>query len=118
MSKTVGILTAGGDTPGLNAAIRAVGKSGIQNHDIHIVGFLDGFRGLIENRTIQLPSEKLSGILTIGGTILGTSRDKPHKMKIGKKVMDMTDVAAKTYQKNHLDVLVCCGGGGLSLIHI
>ena len=112
MSKTVGILTAGGDTPGLNAAIRAVGKSGILNHDLHIIGFLDGFRGLIENRTVQLPGEKLSGILTIGGTILGTSRDKPHKMTIGNKVMDMTDVAAETYQKNHLDVLVCCGGGG------
>ena len=112
MSKTVGILTAGGDTPGLNAAIRAVGKSGILNHDLHIVGFLDGFRGLIENRSVQLPGEKLSGILTVGGTILGTSRDKPHKMSIGNKVMDMTAVAAETYHKNHLDALVCCGGGG------
>ena len=112
MSKTVGILTAGGDTPGLNAAIRAVGKSGILNHDLHIIGFRDGFRGLIENRSVQLSSEQLSGILTIGGTILGTSRDKPHKMMIGNKVMDMTDVAVETYHKNHLDALVCCGGGG------
>ncbi len=54
----------------------------------------------------------LSGILTEGGTILGTSRDKPHKMPMGGKVLDMTDVIVENYYKNHLDVLVCLGGGG------
>ena len=60
----------------------------------------------------QLGGDVLSGILTIGGTILGTSRDKPHKMVIGGKVHDMTDAIVENYHANHLDVLVCLGGGG------
>ena len=112
MTKTIGILTAGGDSPGLNAAIRGVGKAAILGHNMNIIGFRDGFRGLIENRTVQLNGDELSGILTIGGTILGTSRDKPHKMQIGGKVMDMTDVMLENYEKFHLDALVCIGGGG------
>jgi 6-phosphofructokinase len=79
---------------------------------MHIIGFRDGFRGLVENRIIRLDGEFLSGILTTGGTVLGTSRDKPHKMQVGDKVLDMTDVIAKNYADNHLDVLVCLGGGG------
>ncbi len=111
MSKFIGILTAGGDSPGLNAAIRGVGKA-VLGMGMHIVGFRDGFRGLMNDRTYRLDSESLSGILTIGGTILGTSRDKPHKMPIGSKVMDMTDVMMDTYHRHHLDALVCLGGGG------
>ena len=111
MTKYVGILTAGGDSPGLNAAIRGVGKAVI-GMGMNIVGFRDGFRGLMNNRTFRLDNETLSGILTVGGTILGTSRDKPHKMPIGGKVMDMTDVMMDTYQRHHLDALVCLGGGG------
>jgi 6-phosphofructokinase len=71
--KLVGILTSEGDCPGLNAAIRAVGKAA-HSYGIRIVGFLDGFRGLVENRFIHLEMSRLSGILTQGGTILGTSR--------------------------------------------
>jgi phosphofructokinase-like protein len=108
----IGILTSGGDTPGLNAAIRGIGKSAGNNRSMQIIGFLDGFRGLMENRYIRLDNSKLSGILTIGGTILGTSRDKPHKMPMGGKTVDMTDVIVENYHKNHLDVLVCLGGGG------
>ncbi|GJM41191.1 MAG: ATP-dependent 6-phosphofructokinase 3 [Ardenticatenaceae bacterium] len=111
MTKYVGILTAGGDSPGLNAAIRGVGKAAL-GLGMHIIGFQDGFRGLMNNRTIRLDSERLSGILTVGGTILGTSRDKPHKMPVGDRVMDMTDVMLDTYQRHHLDALVCLGGGG------
>ncbi len=111
LTKNVGILTAGGDTPGLNAAIRAVGKA-CRSKDMHIIGFLDGFRGLMQNRTVRLDDRALSGILTVGGTILGTSRDKPHKMPVGGKTLDMTDVMFDTYHKHHLDVLVCLGGGG------
>ena len=111
LTKNVGILTAGGDTPGLNAAIRAVGKA-CRSKDMHMVGFLDGFRGLMQNRTIRLDDRTLSGILTVGGTILGTSRDKPHRMPVGGKLRDMTDVMYDTYNKHHLDVLVCLGGGG------
>ena len=112
MHKNIGILTSGGDSPGLNAAIRGVGKAAIGQYDMHIVGFRDGFRGLMENRTTPLESGQLSGILTLGGTILGTSRDKPHKMPVDGKLMDMTDVIVANYHANHLDCLVCLGGGG------
>ncbi len=81
-------------------------------YGMQIIGFRDGFRGLMENRTVTLDSSALSGILTLGGTILGTSRDKPQKMPIGSKTMDMTDVMIETYHNHHLDVLVCLGGGG------
>jgi 6-phosphofructokinase 1 len=76
------------------------------------IGFRDGFRGLVQDRTMELGPRALSGVLTDGGTILGTSREKPHKMTIGGKVMDMTDAAVETYHKHHLDGLVCIGGGG------
>ena len=110
--KLLGILTAGGDCPGLNAAIRAVGKAAYAD-DMEVIGFLDGFRGLVENRTMHLEPSRLSGILTSGGTLLGTSRDKPHRMPVGGKgVMDMTPVAVDNYQRHHLDVLVCLGGNG------
>ena len=112
MAKTIGILTAGGDSPGLNAAIRGVGKAAIGAYGMHVVGFRDGFRGLMENRGSSLTPSDLSGILTIGGTILGTSRDKPHRMPVGKKTLDMTDAIVETYHKHHLDGLVCLGGGG------
>ena len=111
-AKTIGILTAGGDSPGLNAAIRAVGKVAIDQHGMRLIGFRDGFRGLMQNRIIWLGLEDLSGILTVGGTILGTSRDKPHKMPIGGKTRNMTDVMVEVYERHHLDALVCLGGGG------
>lgn len=112
MSKNIGILTAGGDSPGLNAAIRGVGKAVLGYYGMHLVGFRDGFRGLMENRTAALDGGQLSGILTIGGTILGTSRDKPHKMPVGGKLVNMLDVIAANYHDNRLDCLVCLGGGG------
>ena len=112
MSKHIGILTAGGDSPGLNAAIRGVGKAVLGHYGMHIVGFRDGFRGLMENRTAPLDGGQLSGILTIGGTILGTSRDKPHKMPVEGKILNMLDTIAGNYQSNHLVCLVCLGGGG------
>ncbi len=112
MAKQIGILTAGGDSPGLNAAIRGVGKAALGAYGMNVIGFRDGFRGLVENRTVWLDGPALSGILTIGGTILGTSRDKPHKMPMGGQEMDMTDVIIDNYQKHNLDALVCLGGGG------
>lgn len=112
MTKYIGILTAGGDTPGLNAAIRGLGKAAQHTYGMEVIGFRDGFRGLMENRTVRLDGETLSGILTMGGTILGTSRDKPHKMPIGNKTLDMTDVMLTNYRKHHLDALVCLGGNG------
>ncbi len=112
MAKHIGILTAGGDSPGLNAAIRGVGKAAQGAFGMNVIGFRDGFRGLVENRTVFLDRAALSGILTLGGTILGTSRDKPHRMPMGGKEMDMTDVIVANYQKHNLDALVCLGGGG------
>jgi 6-phosphofructokinase 1 len=112
MSKSIGILTAGGDSPGLNAAIRAVGKAAMNEYGMRVIGFRQGFRGLMQNRTMVLDASALSGILTLGGTILGTSRDKPHKMPVGDQIMDMTDAMIETYNLHHLDALVCLGGGG------
>jgi 6-phosphofructokinase 1 len=112
MAKHIGILTAGGDSPGLNAAIRGVGKAALGAYGMTVTGFRDGFRGLVENRTVRLEGSALSGILTIGGTILGTSRDKPHRMMMGSQMMDMTEVVIENYHKHNLDALVCLGGGG------
>ena len=108
----IGILTSGGDCPGLNTAIRGVGKAALGYYGMHVVGFRDGFRGLMENRTTPLEGGQLSGILTLGGTILGTARDKPHKMLVGGKYKDMTDVIVSNYHDHGLDCLVCLGGGG------
>lgn len=112
MTKYIGILTSGGDSPGLNAAIRGVGKAALNHYGMQIIGFRDGFRGLMENRVMRLDGGELSDILTRGGTILGTSRDKPHRMPVGGKLLDMTDVIVGNYHDNHLDALVCLGGGG------
>ena len=112
MGKCIGVLTAGGDSPGLNAAIRAIGKSALNAYNMQVIGFRDGFRGLMENRTVHLEGETLSGILTLGGTILGTSRDKPHKMPVGSKVQDMTEVMIDNYHRHNLEAIICIGGGG------
>jgi 6-phosphofructokinase 1 len=111
-TKRIGILTAGGDSPGLNAAIRGVGKTALNYYGMEIIGFRDGFRGLVENHRYKLDRSTLAGILTIGGTILGTSRDKPHRMVIDGRTQDMLPVVKKNYDKWGLDCLVCLGGGG------
>lgn len=110
--KRVGILTAGGDCPGLNAAIRGFGKAATSIHGWELVGFRQGIRGLAENNTIGLEAGDLSGILTIGGTILGTSRDKPHRMEVDGQVRDMIPTIVENYEANKLDALVLLGGGG------
>jgi 6-phosphofructokinase 1 len=110
--KRIGILTAGGDSPGLNAAIRGVGKTCLNYYGMEIIGFRDGFRGLVENRRLKLDRSTLAGILTVGGTILGTSRDKPHRMVIDGRTKDMTEAIVKNYDDWGLDCLVCLGGGG------
>jgi ATP-dependent phosphofructokinase / diphosphate-dependent phosphofructokinase len=110
--KRIGILTAGGDSPGLNAAIRAVGKAAIGEYGWEMIGFRDGFLGLAQNQWIRFDKGRLAGILTVGGTVLGTSRDKPHRMAIDGQVRDMTGVITANYHKLGLDALVCIGGGG------
>ncbi len=108
----VGVLTSGGDSPGLNAALRAIGKAALGRYEMQVIGFRDGFKGLMENRFVDLGGDALSGILTLGGTILGTSREKPHAMMVGGRVLDMTQAIVENYRRHHLDVLVCLGGGG------
>jgi 6-phosphofructokinase 1 len=110
-TKCIGILTAGGDCPGLNSAIRGVAKAAM-HYGIKVIGIQDGFRGLVENRWIPLESKEVSGILTRGGTILGSSRDKPQKMDMGGKMMDMTHVAITNAARMQIDCLVCLGGNG------
>ncbi|MBD3220282.1 ATP-dependent 6-phosphofructokinase [bacterium] len=111
-SRCIGVLTSGGDCPGLNSALRGITKAAIQDYNMKVVGILDGFRGLVENRTVPLDFDSTSGVLTRGGTLLGTSRDKPRKMQMGGKVMDMTQAAVDNARKHDFDCVVCLGGGG------
>jgi len=110
--RRVGILTAGGDCPGLNAAIRGVGKALLGRYGIEALGIRDGFLGLIENRMLALDKTSLAGILTVGGTILGTSRVKPHRMERNGRMRDLRDVILRNCEKNGLDAVVCIGGDG------
>jgi len=75
--RSIGILTGGGDCQALNAAIRGVAKSAIHQYGVEVVGFLDGFRGLVENRAVWLDESSLSNLLTVGGTILGQAGTSP-----------------------------------------
>jgi 6-phosphofructokinase 1 len=110
--RAIGVLTSGGDCPGLNAVIRAIGKT-LSPEGVEVFGFLEGFTGLTENRYIRLHDKELSGLLTVGGTILRTSRNKPHKMPIADGgYRDMTGAAIETYNRLGLDGLICLGGGG------
>jgi ATP-dependent phosphofructokinase / diphosphate-dependent phosphofructokinase len=110
--KKIGILTAGGDCPGLNAAIRGVGKTAIIEYGMEVYGFRAGFLGLINNDYIELKESQLSGILTLGGTILGTSREKPFKMGGNNEPREKPDMIVSNYHNLGLDALVCIGGNG------
>lgn len=113
MARTIGILTAGGDSPGLNAAIRAVGKAAQRRHGMSVIGFTDGFSGLIQDRHVSLDGDALSGILTKGGTILGTSRVKVTKVDFGdSEPVDARPLIADVVERHGLKALVCLGGGG------
>ena len=113
MARSIGILTAGGDSPGLNAAIRAVGKAAQRAYGMHVIGFKDGFLGLMQNRFVRFDSDSLSGILTKGGTVLGTSRAKVDKMQMGDgKRMDMRSLMRDVVDQHDLEALVVLGGDG------
>ena len=109
----IGILTAGGDCPGLNAAIRGVAKTALLDQKMQVLGISSGFLGLIENEYFEIKEKHLSGILTMGGTILGTSREKPFR-KSGNFMMeiDKPEIIRRNYNKMGLDCLVCIGGNG------
>lgn len=109
--KKIGILTAGGDCPGLNAAIRGVGKTAIIKYGMEVYGLNAGFLGLINKDFLRLEESMLSGILTKGGTILGTSREKPFK-KTGHLSIDKPKLIKKHYDEIGLDCIVIIGGNG------
>ncbi len=110
--RRIGILTAGGDCPGLNAAIRGVGKTAIVKYGMEVYGISNGFSGLVDNEVFELKEELLSGILTVGGTILGTSRLKPFKHHSDDRDEDIPSIIKHNYEKLGLDALVCIGGNG------
>ncbi len=113
MKKRIGLLTSGGDCPGLNATLRGVAKAAYGMMDCEIVGIQDGFKGLIENRAVEMKPTDFSGILTRGGTILGTARTPFKKMrKIEEDGVDKVQCMIDTYKKLRLDCLVCLGGAG------
>lgn len=113
----VGILTAGGDCPGLNAVIRAVAKSLLTDYGMRPVGILDGFKGLVENRMRELSYLDVSGILTVGGTILGTTnRENPftYPIRRGREVVyeDRSRDALRNAKRRRLAAVICIGGDG------
>jgi 6-phosphofructokinase 1 len=115
----VGLLTGGGDCPGLNAVIRAVAKSAIYRYGIRVFGIEDGFLGLVESRVGELTSLHVSGILTRGGTILGTNnRCDPSRYYTGDDergnacFVDATDRCLETIERFALDALIVIGGDG------
>jgi len=120
--KKIGVLTSGGDCPGLNAVIRGVVKASISSGQIDVYGIMDGFCGLINKHIIPLDWIKASGILTQGGTILGTSNKAdpfrwPRKNKNGKTTfVDVSDEVVKYIKKQGYDNLVCIGGDGTMTI--
>ncbi len=120
--RRIGILTGGGDCPGLNAVIRAVVNTAIRKYNLEVYGVLDGYSGLINKNLKKLELRDVSGILPRGGTILGTSnRDNPFKYpeenSDGKKeYKDVSDRVLKTVDYNELDVLITVGGDGTQAI--
>lgn len=105
MSKTIGVLTGGGDCPGLNAVIRAVAKRGLF-HGYNVIGFLDGWKGLMEKRYIELDHITVSGIVHVGGTLLGTSRTNV------LKDAETTQSTFAAFNDLNLHGLVAIGGEG------
>ncbi|MFA7235965.1 MAG: ATP-dependent 6-phosphofructokinase [Phycisphaeraceae bacterium] len=115
--KRIGVLTGGGDCPGLNAVIRAVTKTAIFQHNLEVYGIEDGFLGLVQNRIRPLTSGDVSNILTQGGTILGSSNKcNPSKyaVKKGDKIeyIDVTDRCLEHIEHHHLQALIVIGGDG------
>jgi ATP-dependent phosphofructokinase / diphosphate-dependent phosphofructokinase len=100
----IGMLTGGGDCPGLNAVIRAVVRKGIFHYDDTFVGFLEGWRGLVEDKSTPLDLDTVSGILPRGGTILRTSRTNPSKRPDG------IERCLATIARHKIDALVAIGG--------
>ena len=115
MKTRVGILTAGGDCPGLNATIRGVAKALYQRmgDDVEIIGIINGYSGLIKGESRMMNPHDFSGILTVGGTILGTKRTPFKMMKVVEEDgVDKVAAMKKNYADLKLDCLLCLGGNG------
>jgi phosphofructokinase-like protein len=117
MTKRIGIITGGGDCPGLNAVIRAVVKTAMFKYGWEVFGFKDGYRGLVLNQYIKFGPDDASGILDKGGTILGTSnRDNPFnfKVQVDDKIeyRDMSDDVIKNVRALNIDSMIIIGGDG------
>ena len=113
MKRRIGILTSGGDCPGLNAAIRGVARASYGMFDTEIIGIQDGYAGLIDGDFRRMEREEFSGILTLGGTILGTKRTPYRNMRvIGDDKVDKVKAMKENYKRMGLDCLVCLGGNG------
>jgi phosphofructokinase-like protein len=119
--RSIAILTGGGDCPGTNAVIRAVAKKAILDLGIEVIGIEDGFEGLIHRRWRKLNYENVSGILTAGGTILGTSnKADPYRFAVGKgktpQFRDVSKTVIANLKKLNVECLVCIGGDGTLFI--
>jgi len=117
----IAILTGGGDCPGINAVIRAVAKKTILEYGFDVIGIEDGYEGLVQNRHRRLKFMDVSGILTTGGTILGTSNiANPYRYAIKKndriEFVDMSQKAVSNFDSLEADCLVCIGGDGTLII--
>ena len=115
--KRIGVMTGGGDCPGLNAVIRAVVKTAIRKYNYDVIGFRDGYRGLVKNDYVKLTETSVSGILDRGGTILGSSnRDNPFKFLVEKngkvEERDMSERVIENISMHDIDAMVFIGGDG------
>ncbi|MET1034792.1 MAG: 6-phosphofructokinase [Arthrobacter sp.] len=103
----IGILTSGGDCPGLNAVIRGAVLNGIKTYDHEFVGFLDGWRGVVEGDVVDLPRQRVRGISKQGGTIIGTSRTNPFEGEQGGP-----ENITATLERLGIDAVIAVGGEG------
>ena len=115
--RRVGVVTAGGDCPGMNAAIRAIVKAAAHDHGMQVVGFLDGFAGLVADRSRPLGFDDVSGILVQGGTVLGASnKDNPFRVPVdgpaGTGYVDRSDSVLDTLARHGIEALIVIGGDG------
>ena len=119
MKKRIGILTSGGDCPGLNATLRGVAKALYQRmgEDVEIIGVINGYSGLIKGEWRVMQPREFNGILTVGGTILGTKRTPFKLMRvIGEDNVDKVAEMKKNYKEMKLDCLLCLGGDRKSVV--
>jgi 6-phosphofructokinase 1 len=108
----IAILSSGGDCPGINATIRGVGKTALNHFGMEVTGIRYGFQGLLNKDYIPLGDSELSGLLNLGGTILGTSRENPFKQIQNKDNSGKLQTIVDNYRDLELDCLVCIGGNG------